>query len=279
MSTMTSASAALALLATLSSSSPATAEDCADTGLGELGFPLIEHSCFHTTNGPFLRVTATPGPTASPATADVDEVHTHYTVALTPGQPNVVVYTPARSGTWAIFTETAFPLAVIDPRGVALTPRLTHAVTGCTALPQVQVYLLTGGQRYTLRLGDAALTASSTILELEKVSDFDTLHGRDVDGDGFGGQADTLTTPCVPPAGYVRDTTDCNDADAEVSPSAAERCDGTDNNCNGLADEEVCELGGGGCRAAEGPDPESVLAAALLLLAGAARLCRRTSKP
>ena len=43
----------------------------------------------------------------------------------------------------------------------------------------------------------------------------------DLDGDGF----------------YSDE--DCDDSDSMVNPSAEEICDGFDNNCNGLADEDV----------------------------------------
>ena len=39
---------------------------------------------------------------------------------------------------------------------------------------------------------------------------------RDADGDGYGNPAVTTTAKCNPPAGYVTDNTDCNDADAGV---------------------------------------------------------------
>lgn len=230
----------------------AAAQDCSELGIGELGFSLVEHSCFHSSNGPFSRVTATPGATATASTADVDAVHTHYAVSLAAGQANVVVYTPVRSGTWAIFTETTMPLAVIGEGGQELPVRLRHAVADCPALPLVRVYTLVANQRYTLRLSGAAEAATETPLVLEKISDFETLHGRDADGDGFGGQAETLSTPCVPPAGFVRNVSDCDDEDPLVHPDAAEVCNGRDDNCNGLGDEDACQIGGGGCQAAPG---------------------------
>ena len=59
----------------------------------------------------------------------------------------------------------------------------------------------------------------------------------DSDGDGFGDPG-ALVSACEPPSGYVNDSSDCDDADASVSPIASERCDGAgDEDCDGEANE------------------------------------------
>ncbi|RMH14174.1 MAG: hypothetical protein D6701_11545, partial [Gemmatimonadetes bacterium] len=58
----------------------------------------------------------------------------------------------------------------------------------------------------------------------------------DGDGDGFGNAATALDS-CSPPEGFVSEAGDCDDSDAGVSPEAAERCDGQDNDCDGDIDE------------------------------------------
>ena len=63
-----------------------------------------------------------------------------------------------------------------------------------------------------------------------------TVFYRDNDGDGYGNAANT-TTGCSAPAGYVSDSTDCNDNDNTIHPGAAEICDGKDNDCDGQVDE------------------------------------------
>ena len=64
----------------------------------------------------------------------------------------------------------------------------------------------------------------------------------DLDGDGFG-DALASTLACDAPPGAVGDPTDCDDTRADVSPAAAETCDGVDQDCDGEVDEGTSELG------------------------------------
>ena len=62
---------------------------------------------------------------------------------------------------------------------------------------------------------------------------------RDADSDGYGNPGVSITAPaCEPPAGYVLDNTDCNDANPSINPGAPEICGNRiDDNCNGTVDE------------------------------------------
>lgn len=59
----------------------------------------------------------------------------------------------------------------------------------------------------------------------------------DADGDGFGDSSTSLTQ-CTQPSGYIIDDSDCNDVDDLAYPGANEYCDGVDNDCDGVADED-----------------------------------------
>ncbi|WAS89456.1 MULTISPECIES: RCC1 domain-containing protein [unclassified Corallococcus] len=61
---------------------------------------------------------------------------------------------------------------------------------------------------------------------------------RDEDGDGFGSASQSVQS-CRQPAGYVANTSDCNDASSAIRPGAAEVCDGVDNDCDSLVDEGI----------------------------------------
>ncbi len=63
----------------------------------------------------------------------------------------------------------------------------------------------------------------------------------DVDGDSYGNASDAVIA-CLPPLGFVSDSTDCNDSISTgmgINPAATELCNGMDENCNGSIDEGV----------------------------------------
>ena len=65
-----------------------------------------------------------------------------------------------------------------------------------------------------------------------------TTYYRDADGDLRGDALSPLVS-CLPPAGYVANTFDCDDTDTDIHSEMPELCDEKDNDCNGLVDDDV----------------------------------------
>ncbi len=65
-----------------------------------------------------------------------------------------------------------------------------------------------------------------------------TVFYADADGDGFG-DIDLDSIACNMPIGFVNDSTDCDDTNNLIFPTATDICNAIDDNCNGLTDEDV----------------------------------------
>jgi len=63
----------------------------------------------------------------------------------------------------------------------------------------------------------------------------------DEDGDGFGFDDDKVKR-CERPDGYVEAGGDCDDVDPTINPDALDDCDGIDNDCDLVIDEECGAL-------------------------------------
>jgi len=61
----------------------------------------------------------------------------------------------------------------------------------------------------------------------------------DSDGDSYGSEPSVAKCTCLQPEGWVTNHTDCNDSSASVHPKATEVCNGTDDNCDGVTDENT----------------------------------------
>lgn len=60
----------------------------------------------------------------------------------------------------------------------------------------------------------------------------------DSDNDGFGNLSVSQSS-CVVPTGYVTNSADCNDTNANIRPTATEICNTIDDNCNGVINEGI----------------------------------------
>ena len=74
----------------------------------------------------------------------------------------------------------------------------------------------------------------------DNASDAQTWFG-DTDNDGFAGTISTITQ-CSQPSGFFSIANDCDDTNPSTNPSAPEICNGTDDDCNGLIDDNPIAL-------------------------------------
>ena len=65
----------------------------------------------------------------------------------------------------------------------------------------------------------------------------------DADGDGFG-DAGSSVPACNAPTGFVANDDDCDDTDVLVNPDAQEICNGIDDDCDGLVDDDDPSVSG-----------------------------------
>ena len=64
-----------------------------------------------------------------------------------------------------------------------------------------------------------------------------TTYYADTDSDSFG-DSNATTQACSLPSGYASNDDDCDDGNAAINPNATEVCDGADNDCDQLTDDD-----------------------------------------
>ncbi|MBU0641157.1 MAG: hypothetical protein KKB50_20040, partial [Planctomycetes bacterium] len=158
------------------------------------------------------------------------------TLSLTPGGPLLEsgpVDVAVCAGAEAVFAVTASGSGLLhyawDMNGqVVGTDAATLRLTAVTAADDAA--------QFVCHVSDGCGTVSSAAATLIVAAP--TTWYRDADGDGYGDAQISVLT-CDQPAGYVVDGSDCDDANSNVFPGAAESCDGLDNDCDGDVDEEA----------------------------------------
>ena len=151
---------------------------------------------------------------------------------------NGVTYTTAQTGRVVV---TGCNTATLNLTVNSNTTNGTQTVTANNSytwplpLGNGQTYTTSG--TYTNTTTNTSGCPNIATLALTIITGTSTTYYQDLDGDGYGNGAVTLTGTSTP-TGYVTNNTDCNDTVAATNPGVAEILyDGIDNNCNGQLDE------------------------------------------
>jgi hypothetical protein len=184
--------------------------------------------------------------TASASVVIINSPPSTPTVTITPTEPR-----PSDDLTCAATPST-------DADGDTLTTALTWSqngteVTALAGSATVTSSETAGGDTWTcaVEVSDGAdtVSADATVEICSTITVY-----RDADGDGHG-TSSTTSTSCSSaiPSGYVSNSDDCDDSDADISPDAEELCDsGVDEDCDGATDEDDSDSDGDGWRVCDG---------------------------
>jgi Tol biopolymer transport system component len=128
--------------------------------------------------------------------------------------------------------DNAGGYVVLASVGVPSIPPAAHAgpATAPSTTPD--------GRFVAFQTGAANLVAGDTNAAVDVfVADTQLVWHPDADGDTFGDA--TVSVPAVaPPPSHVLDASDCDDTNAGIYPGAPEVCNGLDDDCDTLADED-----------------------------------------
>ena len=83
-----------------------------------------------------------------------------------------------------------------------------------------------------------ATTSTTTVTTRSTRKRFDVPWWPDTDGDGYGDPDGTQVLDCFPPDGFANNPDDCDDTDPTIHPNVVELCDGVDNDCDAIVDED-----------------------------------------
>ncbi|HCI57517.1 MAG TPA: hypothetical protein DFH96_01950 [Bacteroidetes bacterium] len=128
------------------------------------------------------------------------------------------------------------PLTFCTNSNVTLSSSVANDYLWSTAeITQSIVVNLAG--TYSVTISDAnGCTATSASVTTNTIA-LQTFY-LDADGDSYGDATNSIQD-CAAPSGYVSNSTDCNDANNAIHPGATELCNGIDDDCNGLVDDNI----------------------------------------
>lgn len=196
---------------------------------GYLYRAVVTGSSSVTSNGVALTVNAAPSITLQPAAASVCDGGT---ASFNATAANATGYQ------WQVNTGSGY---VNITNGVGASGE-TYSGATTTTLTATNLAATMSGYTYrNVATGICAPAATSNDALLTVLAN--VVYYQDADGDSYGNLAVTTVSCTGAPVGYVSNSTDCDDTDANINPGVLEICyDGIDNNCDGNIDENCTPL-------------------------------------
>ncbi len=160
-------------------------------------------------------------------------------LTITPITNNTTTASACNTYTWAVngvtYSTSGTYTSVTGCNTETLVLTITPTTNNTTSMTACDTYTwAVNGVTYTAS-GTYTFTSACQTETLNLTIQTSSLYFVDADLDGFGSSVSQLA--CAGATGYSLNSSDCNDSNSSVNPSATEICNTIDDNCNSQTDE------------------------------------------
>jgi hypothetical protein len=173
------------------------------------------------------------GPVNYTPTLNSINTHTFTTPFTWNGTSNIIVESCFSN---QVVGNQAYQTRYTNPGFVAVTFYQADGATGAGACTRATG--TTSSNRPNMKFGIASVGGTATSNAVTVSVTASSTYYADADADGFGNAASTIVA-CGAPAGYVSNSTDCDDNSNAINPAATEICNTADDDCDGQINEGV----------------------------------------
>jgi hypothetical protein len=173
------------------------------------------------------------GPVNYTPTLNSINTHTFTTPFTWNGTSNIIVESCFSN---QVVGNQAYQTRYTNPGFVSVTFYQADGATGAAACTQATG--TTSSNRPNMKFSIASTGGSATSNAVTVSVTSSSTYYADADADGYGNAASSILA-CGAPAGYVSNSTDCNDNNNAINPAATEVCNTADDDCDGQINEGV----------------------------------------